>query len=165
MHRAARIRAGAIVVDGGRVLLNRFPGYHNFPGGGVEAGETVATAVVREVREETGLAIKAGECVFALEHDPDGGGRGNGGGGLYSISFYLRCHLAGGPGPLEPERPDTDPRSGRKSRPVWVAAERLPCIRLLPRVNRCLLEYVRTGIFGRPFLLEPCGKDLSCRPS
>jgi mutator protein MutT len=48
----------------GRILVLRrgethphFPGHLDLPGGEVEAGEQVDQAVVREVREETGLHI------------------------------------------------------------------------------------------------------------
>jgi 8-oxo-dGTP diphosphatase len=60
---------GAVVRDtGGRLLLIRrgqepSRGLWSLPGGRVEPGETVAAAVVREVREETGLAVRAGEPV------------------------------------------------------------------------------------------------------
>ena len=57
---------GAVVLDArGRLLLiqrGNEPGrgLWSVPGGRVEAGESVAAAVEREVREETGLAVRAG---------------------------------------------------------------------------------------------------------
>lgn len=57
---------GAVVLDArGRLLLIRRGnepgrGLWSVPGGRVEAGESVAAAVEREVREETGLAVRAG---------------------------------------------------------------------------------------------------------
>jgi ADP-ribose pyrophosphatase YjhB (NUDIX family) len=57
---------GAVVLDArGRLLLVRrgnepSRGLWSVPGGRVEAGESVAAAVEREVREETGLAVRAG---------------------------------------------------------------------------------------------------------
>ena len=57
---------GAVVLDpGGRLLLIRRGnepgrGLWSVPGGRVEPGESVAAAVEREVREETGLAVRAG---------------------------------------------------------------------------------------------------------
>lgn len=64
-----RVREGARVVvrdAGGRFLLMHFSydegplagtDYWGLPGGGVEAGETAADAAVRELREETGIAV------------------------------------------------------------------------------------------------------------
>ncbi len=57
---------GAVVLDDhGRLLLVRRGnepgrGLWSVPGGRVEAGESVAAAVEREVREETGLTVRAG---------------------------------------------------------------------------------------------------------
>ena len=54
------VAVGAIVVDHDRLLLVRrgrgpAEGYWSVPGGRVELGETLAEAVTRELREETGL--------------------------------------------------------------------------------------------------------------
>lgn len=54
---------GAVVVDNGKVLLIRRgkpprPGQWSLPGGGQELGESYIEAAIREVREETGLAIE-----------------------------------------------------------------------------------------------------------
>ena len=67
-----RVRATALVTDAaGRLLLVLQPGvpadFWILPGGGVEEGETSREAVVREVREETGLAVEALRPVWVRE--------------------------------------------------------------------------------------------------
>jgi len=70
---APRVRGPALTVDAvwirhGKVLLVRrrwppFVGSWALPGGFVEPRETVEEAVVRELREETGLAARPGRIV------------------------------------------------------------------------------------------------------
>ncbi|HEV8594711.1 MAG TPA: NUDIX hydrolase [Thermoplasmata archaeon] len=62
----------ALLLDGDRVLLIRRKASPNrgrwtFPGGTVQLGETLSAAVVREVREETGLAVEPLEVVDATD--------------------------------------------------------------------------------------------------
>ena len=57
------LAVSAAIFHGGRVLIVRrgtppMLGVYTLPGGGVELGETLEQAIVREVREETGLAIE-----------------------------------------------------------------------------------------------------------
>jgi 8-oxo-dGTP diphosphatase len=60
---------GAVITDAsGRLLLIRRAnepgrGLWSLPGGRVEPGESDAEAVVREVREETGLVVSPGQLV------------------------------------------------------------------------------------------------------
>jgi 8-oxo-dGTP diphosphatase len=65
--RRQRVAAYAVVVRDDRVLLTRLAPYltpderWTLPGGGLEFGEHPRDAVVREVREETGLEVTVGE--------------------------------------------------------------------------------------------------------
>ena len=67
--RLQRVAAYALVVRNGNVLLTRnsargpHPGTWTLPGGGIDHGEDPRTSVVREVREETGLACTPGEVL------------------------------------------------------------------------------------------------------
>ncbi|MCL2159276.1 MAG: NUDIX domain-containing protein [Oscillospiraceae bacterium] len=151
-----RVSARAIVFDGDRVLLNSFGegAYYNFPGGGIEERENARLAVVREVKEETGLEVSAGDFVFALEYEPWNSGYIYGDG--HHISFFFRCELTNGNQITTPELPDINPSNPMMtSRPVWVPIEQLPDIELWPHINKNLAEYFKNGIFKPLFLDEP----------
>ena len=151
-----RVSARAIVFDNGNLLLNSFGdgAYYNFPGGGIEERENARLTVVREVREETGLEVSAGELVFALEYEPWNGGYVYGDG--HHISFFFKCELKDSSRLSTPELPDIDPLNPRMiSQPVWVPITELPDIELLPHINKNLLQYFKTGVFSPLFLDEP----------
>jgi 8-oxo-dGTP diphosphatase len=66
------VGVGAVIVQDNRVLLIRrgqapLLGEWSLPGGVLECGETLREAVVREVREETGLTVETGEMLGVYE--------------------------------------------------------------------------------------------------
>jgi len=66
------VAVGAVVVNEGRVLLVRrgtepMLGHWSLPGGLVEVGETLTDAIVREVREETGLIVQPISLIELLD--------------------------------------------------------------------------------------------------
>jgi ADP-ribose pyrophosphatase YjhB (NUDIX family) len=94
---APLLGVGAVVVKDGRVLLvqrGREPlkGHWSPPGGLVEVGESLQTAVIREVEEETGLLVEPVELIELLDRIHREGERIR---YHYVIADYL-CRVIGG---------------------------------------------------------------------
>lgn len=99
-----RIAVGAVVIHQNRVLLvqrGKAPakGEWSIPGGSVELGETLRQAVEREIFEETGIKIRAGDIIHTFEsihHDPNGRVEFH-----YVILDYSAQYLSGNPVPQD----------------------------------------------------------------
>jgi 8-oxo-dGTP diphosphatase len=71
---------GAVITDGhGRLLLIKRghepgAGLWSLPGGRIEPGESDAEALVREMREETGLEVEPGPLLGAVQRPAGDGG-------------------------------------------------------------------------------------------
>jgi 8-oxo-dGTP diphosphatase len=78
MSRLIHVAAGVIVAAGGQILIARRPesahqgGLWEFPGGKVEAGESVEAALARELQEELAIVVTACAPLLEVHHNyPD----------------------------------------------------------------------------------------------
>jgi 8-oxo-dGTP diphosphatase len=77
-----RFGAGCLIRDGGRILLLRrrkgdcMEGLYELPSGGVEPGESVEEAALRETLEESGLAVTITGYLGSVDYTNSRGQRG-----------------------------------------------------------------------------------------
>ena len=140
-----RIRAVAVITNNGRVLLihriNNKKEYYVFPGGGVENGETVEQAVLREVQEETSLEIKIEKMLYHHIYDDD------------TEQFFYLCRYVSG----EPKLGDgNEARAMKESNadfynPVWYEIKGLPQLLLYPlEIRDWFVEDTKTNFKNVP---------------
>ena len=88
----------ALIYHNGSILLVQrgkepLKGFWGLPGGGVELGETVEEALVREVHEETGLRIQVERFLYYQDAiNRDGDGRVH----YHYVVFYYHAKPVGG---------------------------------------------------------------------
>ena len=122
-----RIVVGAAIRDGRRVLAaaRAYPpelaGLWEFPGGKVEPDETETEALVRECREELGVAISVGDRV---------GGDLSTGNGRYLLRVYFAELLEG------------EPHAKEHAELRWLAPDELDSVPWLPG-NRPAVDALR----------------------
>ncbi len=82
-----------VIIQDNKILLSQQWGGYDFPGGGIEIGETISQALQREVKEETGLEIAVGKLItadtsFYKMWDADRY--------FHAVLLYYRCTVTGG---------------------------------------------------------------------
>lgn len=102
-----RNRACAVIISSDWILLLK----HNSPtrgepiwlppGGGLKFGETAKDALIREVKEETGLVVEPIRLLWVHEYLDEP---------YHAIEFYFECSISGGAMKLgaDPEHSDDD---------------------------------------------------------
>ncbi len=93
------IGVGVIWNNQGQILIDRrrqtgvLGGFWEFPGGKIEADETVEDCIEREIWEELGIAIAVGKHLITIEHTYTH---------LHVTLIVHHCHyISGTPQPLE----------------------------------------------------------------
>jgi ADP-ribose pyrophosphatase len=132
-----RVAVGAVVWHEDRVLLVRrgkapADGQWAIPGGCVELGESLSQAAEREIREETGIHITAGDPIYVfdmIERDTMGKVR------FHYVIVDLAARFLGGC-----LRPGDDAREAR-----WVSADEFKDLDVSPPTRRLLTRHLAFG--------------------
>ncbi|MEV6980891.1 NUDIX hydrolase [Sphaerisporangium sp. NPDC051017] len=115
---------GVVIEDGQILLLDQDTGTGrswSLPGGKVEPGEPIGDALVREMREETGIDVEVGRLLYVCDHLP--------GGGTHVVHLTFEVTRVGGSVGAVAEGADTTPIRGVR----FVALADLPAIGFSPR--------------------------------
>ncbi|WP_417627827.1 NUDIX domain-containing protein [Pararhodobacter aggregans] len=119
-----RLSVRAVILRGGRLLLvNAWPGDESdlwcVPGGGVEPHASLPDNLIREIHEETGIAIRVGApCLVNEFHDPESG--------IHQVDIYFRATALALPKGVWI---DTE---GVVNRQRWVNRDELQALRFKP---------------------------------
>ena len=139
------IRAAAILIEDGRILLVKqdlaVTPHWEIPGGHLEYGETLGDCLVRELKEETGLDVRAGDLLYVT--DMIAGDKGM---HVVDMAFLVK-RVAHGHGVLAWQHVDPHPsQSPAALREVrMVPLEELPALGFPP----VFLQLAKAGFPGR----------------
>ncbi len=140
------LRAGAIALEAGHILLHRLEGdmFWALPGGRVEVGEEGAQTIVREFKEELALTVTCnellgiGENFFEYEGEPH-----------HEIGLYFSVSLPGDSPVRDTERSHVGVEGDRRLEFKWFRLSALRDIDFRPTALRASLA---TGVVPHHFV-------------
>ena len=142
-RRNIRVAANAVILRDNQVLLVEFDDasglHYNFPGGGVEPGETLEEALRREVREETSLKVSVQQLLLIVESVESRNTNLIRGRPVpwNELRFFFLCATSPRAKARRPEVFDENQTGVR-----WVPINSLDSIKVLPNVSRELLRAI-----------------------
>jgi 8-oxo-dGTP pyrophosphatase MutT (NUDIX family) len=145
-----RTSVSAVIVRDRQILLSAFDDstglHYNYPGGGIEPGESASDAVRREVLEETGAIVtQVGRLLLAWEYVPARDGERYG--PVPKLGLMFECAIADFDEPLTPTQPDEHQTGVR-----WAPLDELPTLPVLPNIARPLLNVLQAHHAGAAFI-------------
>jgi 8-oxo-dGTP pyrophosphatase MutT (NUDIX family) len=145
-----RQNVAAVIVHDGQILLSAFGDpakpHYNFPGGGVEAGESIHDALRREVLEETGAVVtEIGRLLVVWEYEPRKHQMKFG--DVHKVCLMFECTIAPSAGPLTPAQPDPHQVGA-----VWLPLNELHAAPIVGPLADSLIAVLNTPTAGAPFV-------------
>ena len=135
-----QLRAAAIVIHAGHLLVHRAPGddYWALPGGRIEVGEEASATIVREMREELGEEVACDHLLHVAENFFDLAGQRN-----HEIGFYFLVSLPETSRYLDKAQTYCGTESHLKLEFRWVSLRELEAINLRP-------TFLQTSLLANP---------------
>ena len=146
MRKAVR----AIVIKNDQFLVmhrNKFgQKYFTLIGGGVDFGETKEQSLIREITEETGIAVANPKLVFIEEA-----------GAPYGTQYIYLCKYVAGEPKLAPNSIEAKIAESGKNLyiPMWIPISKLPEANLLSNnLKSAILDGLKDGWPNKPLTLQ-----------
>ena len=144
-----RIRVGGVYVRDDKILLvehhKNGQEYFLLPGGGVDYGEDLDTALERELREEAGIETRTGKLLFINESIPPDRHR-------HILNVTFLGEVVSGEAKLSE---DSDVLKGV----VWMDKEKFKTVKFFPEFKDELLKHWESGFNTTPISLGNLWND------